>query len=581
MRSETSNSSFSVRAISGTRSVILAMNAKFEDLNGFLGFAIGLKVNGNIRWLNGFKCFKELNPDPKIAERFSTSQHPIQDFRWGHYWATPDTNYNYIVRPLFRPDSGNLSELRQGEDLEVVIKTESEEVGKHSVLFNRGAIVSQSFEENFGTNLSRTEIESNLNDPNNRMTKWLSRGLLEGILNFISLAKNSNYSLHCCFYEISYLPVIDALAKAGKRGAKVEISYEAGHFKISTQTREATKYGISNLLNISHLKNSKNLFFKERIHHISIPHNKFIVLCENKKPIQVWTGSTNISASGFLGQSNTGHIVRDNNIAKLYFDYFTMIAKDSIRSNLKDFCNRITPNPKHDLQDGTTVIFSPRTGDSMLDWYGKKAFNAESSLIFTSAFGVTPKIANYFDNKREFLRYILMERRSRGKGVQEILEQDPNTKIVMGQGLGTVGSYGNWREVEGWNLEKWLYQEVHYRVSGWVFFIHTKFMAIDVMDSSPLVFTGSGNFSPNAQHSNDENMLIIKGNTLVSDVYTVEFFRLQTHFYFRQVANRMAANGQSNPEIRFLDSSDKWVQRHFTKGNYRFLRREMMGASIS
>ena len=33
-----------------------------------------------------------------------------------------------------------------------------------------------------------------------------------------------------------------------------------------------------------------------------IPHNKFIVKIRNGKPIQVWTGSTNFSMSGFLGQ---------------------------------------------------------------------------------------------------------------------------------------------------------------------------------------------------------------------------------------------------------------------------------------
>ncbi|WP_156798583.1 hypothetical protein [Ahrensia sp. R2A130] len=51
---------FSVQAISGTRAVMLAMNARKNALDGFLGFGVGIKpaVGDAIRWLNGFKCFQ-------------------------------------------------------------------------------------------------------------------------------------------------------------------------------------------------------------------------------------------------------------------------------------------------------------------------------------------------------------------------------------------------------------------------------------------------------------------------------------------------------------------------------------------
>ncbi|WP_194972516.1 phospholipase D-like domain-containing protein [Aquiflexum lacus] len=581
MKTIASKNGFSVRAISGTRAVILAMNSEENNLKNFLGFGIGRKSSDRIYWLKGFKCFKDLVPDPSAGQRFSTTEHPVQDFRWGHYYAEPDTEYTYVVRPLFKPESNDFSNLRRGTDIEIKIRTESETTGKNSVLFNRGAIVSQAYADNFDDDIPSDQLELILNDPENPRTKWLSRGLLEGILGFIGQATDSSYSLHCCFYEISYSPVITALVEAGKRGAKVEISYEAGHYQISGNVRKETKYGISNKDAITPYLNSKNMHFKERIHHVAIPHNKFIILCKNNRPVEVWTGSTNISSSGFLGQSNTGHIVRDVNVAGLFFEYFNMVAKDSLRKDLRAFCETKTPNPGDTLPEGTTVIFSPRRGTSMLDWYGSKAFNAKSSLIFTSAFGVSPGLSKYFDNQKEYLRYILMEQKSRGIGVQDILEKDPNTRIVLGQGLGTRGSMGNWRRLPGWNLENWMRREVHFRTKGYVFFVHTKYMAIDVMDNNPTVFTGSANFSPNSLHSNDENMLLIQGDSAVSDVYTVEFFRLQTHFYFRQVANRMSESGTNDPEIRFLDPTDSWVKKHFTKGNYRYLRREMMGAPVT
>jgi phosphatidylserine/phosphatidylglycerophosphate/cardiolipin synthase-like enzyme len=576
MRVEHHSEGFSVRAISGTRAVLLAMNAKQQILKGFLGFAVGRRTDQGTRWLHGFKCFREIESEPRQGQKFSTFNHPIQDFSWGHYWAEPETEYTYLIRPLFRPSNGNLAKLRPGPDLIVNIRTESETTGNHSVLFNRGAIVSQAYAEAFD-DIPYRELSVLLNNPEHERTKWLSRGLLEGALAFISQASSARYSLHCSFYELSYPPILEALKVAAGNGVRVEVTYEAGHYKIRKDIRENTSTGDRNTEAIASYGSVSNLYFRERIHHISLTHNKFMVLCEDGHPIHVWTGSTNITQSGFLGQSNTGHIVRDPMIAQAFYEYFQILARDERRQKLKDFCMSHSPNPYEELSNGTTLLFSPRRNSSMLDWYGRRMDSATETIFLTSAFGVTPKLANYFDNERDYLRYVLMEQRSRGKGAQEKVERDPNTRVVFGQGLGTGGSRGNWKHLPGWNLQDWLRREVHYRSSGNVFFVHTKYMGIDVLSSDPLVFTGSGNFSPNALINNDENMLLIRGNTKVADIYTVEFFRLLNHFYFRQVANRLSNTGQSDPNIRFLDSTDLWVRRHFEQRHYRSKRRQLLG----
>ena len=140
MRKTDRKNGFSLQAISGTRAIMLAMNGNQASLDDFLGFAVGTRSgDGEIHWLRGFKYFPSLVPDAVRGQRFSTAEHPIQDFKWGHYWAEPETDYNFVVRPLFRPDNGDLANLRAGTDLEVTIRTESETGGRHSILFNRGA----------------------------------------------------------------------------------------------------------------------------------------------------------------------------------------------------------------------------------------------------------------------------------------------------------------------------------------------------------------------------------------------------------------------------------------------------------
>jgi phosphatidylserine/phosphatidylglycerophosphate/cardiolipin synthase-like enzyme len=65
-------------------------------------------------------------------------------------------------------------------------------------------------------------------------------------------------------------------------------------------------------------------------------------------------------------------------------------------------------------------------------------------------------------------------------------------------------------------------------------YIHTKYMLIDPLSDDPIVITGSANFLKASTTGNDENMLIIRGDTAVADIYLTEFMRLFTHSEFRK-----------------------------------------------
>jgi phosphatidylserine/phosphatidylglycerophosphate/cardiolipin synthase-like enzyme len=59
-------------------------------------------------------------------------------------------------------------------------------------------------------------------------------------------------------------------------------------------------------------------------------------------------------------------------------------------------------------------------------------------------------------------------------------------------------------------------------------------MLIDPLSDSPIVVAGSANFSEASTIKNDENMVVVKGNTRVADMYLGEFMRLHTHHAFRE-----------------------------------------------
>ena len=61
-------------------------------------------------------------------------------------------------------------------------------------------------------------------------------------------------------------------------------------------------------------------------------------------------------------------------------------------------------------------------------------------------------------------------------------------------------------------------------------YIHDKFILINSLGEDPIVVTGTANFSKPSQYANDENMLVIRGNTRVADIYFGEFMRISIIF---------------------------------------------------
>ena len=130
------------------------------------------------------------------------------------------------------------------------------------------------------------------------------------------------------------------------------------------------------------------------------------------------------------------------------------------------------------------------------------------------------------------------------------------------------------RKIKEFELDKWLLKEDHYRREGFVFFVHTKSLLIDPLSDDPLVCSGSANFSPASLLSNDENMLLIRGDTRVADIYLTEFDRLFRHLYFRDVANEIEAEGRK-AKGAFLDETSGWTDSYFKPGAFKTRRREM------
>ncbi|GEM_PF-103675 len=551
MRSKKSNGKISLNLISGTHVVLLGMDINKSELKGFLGFAIKRTdhTENETYWLKGFKTFEETSENANECKEVETQIHPIQAFLWGDYTAKPAHKYTYELFPVH----GKPTKQIMGKSVAVTISTENEDIGTHAVYFNRGVAGSQAFSRKFG------HEEGKLSD---KAKKWLSRGLEESMLEFIGKANSSEYSIRASVYEFSYMPVLRAFKKAADSGADVKIVYD--HLKGGP--RETSDICIANA-------GIQDLMIKRSAKVSKISHNKFIILLKNNKPIEVFTGSTNFTGGGIFGQSNVGHIVRDLEIANIYHEYWKTISTDPEINMFREWncAHSPMPNIENKSDDFLKAVFSPRLSKAKssadnpyaIEWYANQLDEARMMVNFTAAFGVNKRLTEVFCNSTEYLRYLVLDNRGNKttKERTKKIEANPDNKVAIGSVLGKTNFPGMLPE-ELTDLNK------HVK------FIHTKYMILDALSPEPMLITGSANFSDASTKSNDENMLIIKGNTRVTDMYLGEYMRLFQHYYFRKVYNRLRKRkGSTERKKAYLCPNNSWAKKYYQEGSVHWKER--------
>ncbi|SED18834.1 Phosphatidylserine/phosphatidylglycerophosphate/cardiolipin synthase [Tenacibaculum sp. MAR_2009_124] len=533
MRVRDHKNGVSLHVIAGTHVVLLCLDANAESREKLLGFKLNRKeiTTGETTPLKGFKQFKNNGKKEDL--------NLIQAFFWADYTALPNTQYEYSATPVY----GSPEKQEKGEEIAINITTENPEKGSHGVFFNRGT-VGQAYAKKFN-NQNPDKV------PNNEAYKWLSRGLEEALLSFIAKAKGKDYGLRVAAYEFDYVPVLKALFDSSESGADIQILYDRSKRGPWENTDKAVAQvpGIEKLM-IPRSANS------------SIKHNKYIILLYKNKPIEVWTGSTNFTKGGIFGQSNVGHIVRDVEIAQQYLKYWEHLSKNPDLKEIRPLNDQLSPTPNGSLKEGITPIFSPRKDLSALDWYGQQIKKAQDSVGFTAAFGVNEEFAEIMSKEDDSLRYILLEHKGK---TFDTFKSTPNNRIAIGATL-------NEDEIKKEGLKNW--EEEHLTgLNDHVKYLHTKYLFIDPLTDTPILITGSANFSNASTHSNDENMIIVKGNTGVVDVYLSEFMRLFNHYEFR---DQMAHHGYDEKYFSdYLTPNSSWSDVHYKEGTQHSKQREL------
>ena len=530
---------FRVKAYAGTNGVLLAMDLAEPRRKGLLGFAIE-KQQGDKPWqflFNSLTFPGKVHTFPQFHATPSDIA-PLQKFRWADYAVNPGTTLQYRVHLAYgTPDAPVL-----GESLELSITSDDGHPANQSVIFNRAVAASQAFQRKFPD--LDAQISANKNMPieawPDAARQWLENGLLGRLQGFIERAPDGEWALDIAIYEYQLQAIIDTVNAAFDRGVQVRVLYHAKPGDEDTTMNEAS---------LAKLPQTSK---RGRVTH-DIFHDKFIVLSRiaggERQPQAVLCGSTNFTANGVYRQANVVHVLDDTAVAASYLQTFEQVwATPADVGATRDWITQHNPmNPTQPLFAG----FSPRSGGADLREFVDIINAAKKDVLFVTAFTLPDVILNALLGQPhdDILRYGLQNTASRITGFHADRTAEFAATALLNTGL------------EGWLKENMKGQKGN-------LLVHTKAIVTDFTSDSPTIISGSHNLSTAASNGNDENFLIIRGDTELADRYGLELLRFYEHYRFRYFAKKLELK-----QVQPLAADDSWTNDYYVEGDLRQLSR--------
>lgn len=527
---------FRVKAYAGTNGVLLAFDLDESLRAGFLGFAVEQKESGKSwQWLFNSLTFPGKKHTVPKYNATPSNVAPFQKFRWADYSIEPGMKCSYRVHLAYAdPEAPDRPSL--GEALELEVTADDGRPKDHRVYFNRAVAASQSFGRNFPdvdkmlSDNKELPIEEWPSEPR----EWLENGLLDSILNFVGRAEDGQWALDVAIYEYELKAIVNAINAAYQRGVKVRVLYHA------KKDDEQTTQNAANLQQIPAAGKRARVTSK-------IFHDKFIVLSKingnARTPQAVLCGSTNFTENGVYRQANVVHVTDDKSIAADYLELFDVIwdKPEDVASTRK----WINANNPIDSAQKLFAGFSPRSGQADLATFIDIINNADKDLLFATAFRLPEEILDALLGTANdpVLRYGIQNTASRITGYHADRTAEFTATALLTNGL------------EGWVKEGLRGQRGN-------LLVHTKVIVANFTTDNPVVISGSHNLSVSASNGNDENYLIMRGDTDLADRYGLELLRFYEHYRFRYYAAKLKLK-----KVKPLATDDSWADDYYKPGH--------------
>ncbi|MEI9884902.1 MAG: phospholipase D-like domain-containing protein [Rhizomicrobium sp.] len=467
--------------------------------------------------------------DPKTYEpgaRFPTTQWPIQKYLWSDFAVKSGDVVKYRIVPMV----GDYKALRaldgDGDasawSAPVTIGGDGE--GKVSCYFNRGIVASQWLsrvlpsdpdpkKDKLEKGRKLVDIIATVGD---RTRNFLAGHLRVKLLSLLHETRGAGGHIYAALFELEDPEIVAELKQFRKRGHIV-----LGNGSVKKKGEDENSDAREELASLCDIHDR---FTAPR----ALAHNKFIVFCDSdKKPLRVWTGSTNLTESGLCTQANNGLLIDDPAAAQAYLDHWTVLkdAGDASPAEMKE-ANQ-TP---HDIHEDLTVWFTPMSESNDLEQAGELIRGAKQGILFLM-FNPGPR--------GTLLNDIIELASPHGPHykpdlyIQGVLNQNPGTD------KNPVVLFNRGERIDA-NADVVLPAAIDERLKFWIpeleklprahAMVHSKVVIVDPYGSDPVVMTGSHNMGPKASTVNDENFVIVKGDRALASKYASKIMEIYNQY---------------------------------------------------
>ena len=500
----------------------------------------------------GFKKDK-----PKSGDHKPSSEWPFQRFTWTDHAADVGNQVRYRVTAMIDEGSGRPYTKGPASRWTRWAKLSPDAGGGFSCFFNRGLALSQFVARYLkAKKLTPANFKAQLKksvDPK-------FRAFLEGDLGarlgaILTDAQGGHAELHAALYELGDEKLEDALIAV------------AAHLHLIL-ANGSDKSGDGNAAARQHLNDKGVPTIDRLLKSKGLGHNKFVVRSDTGGPRALWTGSTNWSTTGLCTQINNALLIDHTGVAALYRQQWELLksasppALDPAGFPPGLVAANDTPHTFTVGGADVTVWFS-RTSDgrdmAALRDVIRSAKDAILFLMFTPGKQGLHTLAGQRANEKDiYVRGVVStlgnEPGDSDKNVLDVRLVSSDTKftpdrytIVQPQGIDVA--LGPWI---GEVTRRDFLSQIGHAI------VHSKVLVIDPLSKNPVVVTGSHNFSAPASESNDENLVIVRGQKNLAIAYAAHVMSVYQHYRYRSYVREMLAQGKT--PWGNLDDDDQWLK---------------------
>lgn len=601
---------FSIKAYTGDAKTMLAWNLTKPKTKNLAGFTIQYEANSKGPfYLSNNLRFEDSSKHVQDATQPATSSlnSPLHKFRWIHVPGSLNQGvdpffgaYTYTVTPRYFDGKGSLVAIDRTLSVSVTVEVGRYRKGNMRIGFARGFMQSQAFVHHFGPAavkrpdglLFDTSKVLGKNSAGQSYTyadqyAWLgftARELVFEIVNEVLANKNLKIDVFAYdFNEPDLAKIFLQLAAQGRIRMILDdasLHHDGAGTKYEDQFEQAF---------IKASKNKPTSIMRGKFGRFA--HDKQFIVSDGTGPIQVLSGSTNLSVTGLYVNSNHVVVFDDPVIAKKYSDVFNTAWMQRVNGPafakspeaMSPFTSTAVPK--------ITVSFSPHstavaTGilqgivDRITDEQNLKSGNvlfAVMSIDAKSTGPVFPALRDIHRNQSIF-----------SYGITDT--QDGIALYKPGQSDGVL--------VTGKPLKSQLPPPFDQIPSlGVGHQVHHKFVVCGFDRPNAVVYCGSSNLALGGEQANGDNLIAIYDQD-VATVFAIEALGLVDHFHFlNQVVENAKATGKVAPKENastsgaklksaskqhqaasagwFLGTTDAWAKPYFQPTDLKFVDRTL------